>query len=576
MLIYLLAFVGGVLTILSPCILPVLPFVFSRADQPFRRSGLPLLTGMALTFSLVATAAAFGGHWVVRLNQGGRYVAIAIFLVLGLTLLFPSLAEILSRPLVRVGGRIQGGYSAETSVGKSFVLGISTGLLWAPCAGPILGLILTGAAIQGPGARSSFLLLFYALGAATSLGTALLAGKKVFSAMKRSLFFDVWIRRALGVAVLVGVVAIALGWDTGLLKRFSFVNTAKAEENLIGTLGPDNPTVVPVSTAEPLPALSDEGPMPDLSGAVGWINSPALGSKSLRGKVVVIDFWTYSCINCLRALPYVEGWAAKYKNNGLVVIGVHTPEFAFEKERANVEKAVRDLKIGYPVAIDSDYRIWQAFSNHYWPAHYFIDGKGRIRYHHFGEGEYDESERVIQQLLKENGATSLSAGVINVTASGAEAAADNKNVGSPETYVGYKRAGNFASAEPVAKDSRKTYSAQPRLSLNQWALGGSWKVGEESAVLESLPGKIVFRFHARDLHLVLGPTKNGKPIRFTVKLDGTPPGEDHGDDADASGAGTVQGNRLYQLIRQKGPVEDRTFEIDFLDPGVQAFAFTFG
>jgi len=576
MLIYLLAFVGGVLTILSPCILPVLPFVFSRADQPFRRSGLPLLTGMALTFSLVATAAAFGGHWVVRLNQGGRYVAIAIFLVLGLTLLFPSLAEVLTRPLVRVGGRIQGGYSAETSVGKSFVLGISTGLLWAPCAGPILGLILTGAAIRGPGARSSLLLLFYALGAATSLGTALLAGKKVFSAMKRSLFFDVWIRRALGVAVLVGVLAIALGWDTGLLKKFSFVNTAKAEENLIGTLGPENPTVVGISAAEPLPALSDEGPMPDLSGAVGWINSPALSSKSLRGKVVVIDFWTYSCINCLRALPYVEGWAAKYKGNGLVVIGVHTPEFAFEKERSNVEKAVRDLKIGYPVAIDSDYRIWQAFNNHYWPAHYFIDGKGRIRYHHFGEGEYDESERVIQQLLKENGSTSLSEGVLNVTASGAEAAADNKNVGSPETYVGYKRAGNFASAEPVAKDSRKTYSPQPRLSLNQWALGGSWKVGEESAVLESLPGKIVFRFHARDLHLVLGPTKNGKPIRFTVKLDGTPPREDHGDDTDASGAGTVQGNRLYQLIRQKGPVEDRTFEIDFLDPGVQAFAFTFG
>ena len=574
MLIYLLAFVGGVLTILSPCILPVLPFVFSRADQPFRRSGLPLLTGMALTFALVATAAAFGGHWVVRLNQGGRYVAIAVFLVLGLTLLFPSLAEVLTRPLVRVGGKIQGEYSAETGVGKSFVLGISTGLLWAPCAGPILGLILTSAAIGGPGARSSFLLLFYALGAATSLGTALLAGKKVFSAMKRSLSFDVWIRRALGVAVLVGVVAIALGWDTGLLKRFSFVSTAKAEENLIGTLGPKNPTFVPVSTAETTPALSDEGPMPDLSGAVGWINSPALSSKSLRGKGVVIDFWTYSCINCLRALPYVEGWAEKYKDSGLVVIGVHTPEFAFEKERANVEKAVRDLKISYPVAIDSDYKIWQAFNNNYWPAHYFIDGKGRIRYHHFGEGEYDESERVIQQLLKENGATSLSAGVINVTASGAEAAADN--VGSPETYVGYKRAGNFASAEPVAKDSRKTYSPQPRLSLNQWALGGSWKVGEESAVLESLPGKIVFRFHARDLHLVLGPTKNGKPIRFTVKLDGTPPGEDHGADTDASGAGTVQSNRLYQLIRQKGPVEDRTFEIDFLDPGVQAFAFTFG
>src|SRR6202451_265977 len=225
MLIYLLAGVGGGLTILRPCILPVLPFVFSRADQPFRRSGLPLLTGMALTFSLVATAAAFGGHWVVRLNQGGRYVAIAIFFVLGLTLLFPSLAEALTRPLVQAGAKLQGGPSSETGVGKSFLLGVSTGLLWAPCAGPILGLILTGAAIQGPGARTSLLLLSYALGAATSLGIALLAGKKVFTALKRSLFFDVWIRRALGAAVIAGAIAIALGWDTGLLTKFFFLNT---------------------------------------------------------------------------------------------------------------------------------------------------------------------------------------------------------------------------------------------------------------------------------------------------------------------------------------------------------------
>src|SRR5580704_13944346 len=575
MLIYLLAFVGGILTILSPCILPVLPFVFSRADRPFRQSGLPLLIGMALTFSLVATAAAFGGHWVVRLNQGGRYLAIAIFFVLGLTLLFPSLAEELTRPLVQAGGKLQGSPSHEISVGKSFVLGISTGLLWAPCAGPILGLILTGAAIQGPGARTSFLLLSYALGAATSLGIALLAGKKVLFVMKRSVSFDVWIRRGLGVAVITGVIAISLGWDTKLLAKYSFVNTAKAESHLIGTIGPEKGALVPVAVDLP-PTLPDEGPMPDLSGAVDWLNSPPLSSKSLRGKVVVIDFWTYSCINCLRALPYVEGWARKYKDAGLVVIGVHTPEFAFEKDRANVEKAVGDLKITYPVAIDSDYKIWRGFNNEYWPAHYFVDGKGRIRYHHFGEGEYDESERVIQQLLKENGATSLSSGVVNVTGSGAEAAADNKNVASPETYIGYKRAENFASTEQIARDSRKTYNPQPRLSLNQWALGGAWNVGAESADLQSAPGKIVFRFHARDLHLVLGPAKTGKPIRFVVKLDGTPPGEDHGADTDAAGTGVVQGNRLYQLIRQKGAVEDRTFEIDFLDPGVQAFAFTFG
>src|SRR5580692_10731091 len=576
MLLYLLAFIGGVLTILSPCILPVLPFVFARADQPFRRSGLPLLAGMALTFSFVAIAAAFGGHWVVRLNQGGRYVAMLVFLLLGVSLLFPSLAEAFTRPLVRAGSRLQGAPSTESSVGKSFVLGISTGLLWAPCAGPILGLRLTGAAIQGPGARSSFLLLSFALGAATSLGIALLAGSKVFSAMKRSLSFEVWIRRALGVAVILGVVAIALGWDTNLLTNFSFVNTTGAETNLINALGTRQNVILPVSAAESQPVLDDEGAMPDLGGAVAWINSPPLTRDSLRGKVVLIDFWTYSCINCLRALPYVEAWAAKYKDAGLVVIGVHTQEFAFEKERANVEKAVRDLKITYPVAIDSNYKIWQAFHNEYWPAHYFIDGQGRIRYHHFGEGEYDQSERVIQELLKDNGAKSLADGTINVSASGAEAAPDLANTRSPETYIGYKRAEHFASAQLFAQDTRMTYTPQPRLTLNQWALGGAWKVAPESAVLELAPGKVVFRFHARDLHLVLGPTKNGKPIRFKVTLDGTAPGDDHGSDTDASGAGTVQSHRLYQLIRQKGAVEDRTFEIEFLDPGVQAFAFTFG
>jgi thiol-disulfide isomerase/thioredoxin len=374
----------------------------------------------------------------------------------------------------------------------------------------------------------------------------------------------------------MGVVAIALGWDTNLLTRFSFVNTSKAEAHLINALGPQKPAGGLVNAASSQPVLADEGEMPELSGAVAWLNSPPLTRESLRGKVVLIDFWTYSCINCLRALPYVEAWSEKYKDAGLVVIGVHTPEFAFEKDQANVAKAVSDLKVKYAVAIDSDYKIWQAFNNQYWPAHYFIDGKGRIRYHHFGEGEYDESERVIQQLLKENGATSLSAGTINVSATGVEAGPSDGNVRSPETYIGYERAENFASTQPLAKDSRKIYSPRARLSLNQWALGGSWTVSPESAVLQGAPGKVLFRFRARDLHLVLGPSRGGKPVRFKVTLDGTSPGEDHGSDTDANGVGTVEEHRLYQLIRQKGAVEDRTFEIEFLDPGVQAFAFTFG
>jgi thiol-disulfide isomerase/thioredoxin len=237
------------------------------------------------------------------------------------------------------------------------------------------------------------------LGTATSLGIALFAGNKAFSAMKRSLSYECWIRRGLGIAVIMGVIAIALDWDTNLLTKFSFVRTVKAEEHLIDVLGPEKRKIVAVSAAESKPALTDEGALPDLRGAIAWLNSPPLNGASLRGKVVLIDFWTYSCINGLRALPYVQAWAGKYKDAGLVVIGIHTPEFAFEKNRANVKKAVRDLKVSYPVAIDNDYRVWQAFNNQYWPAHYFIDRKGRIRYHHFGEGEYDESERVIPELL---------------------------------------------------------------------------------------------------------------------------------------------------------------------------------
>jgi thiol-disulfide isomerase/thioredoxin len=319
----------------------------------------------------------------------------------------------------------------------------------------------------------------------------------------------------------------------------------------------------------------DEGRLPDFDRGVAWLNSGPLRSKSLRGKVVLVNFWTYSCINSLRELPYIKAWAAKYKDAGLVVIGVHSPEFGFEKDPANVKNAVSDFGVTFPVPIDSDHSIWSAFRNEYWPADYLVDAKGLIRYHHFGEGEYATSERVIQGLLRENGATGLDDSTVTITAGGAEAP-PGEDVQSPETYVGYDQAENFASPERVARDSRKTYSPPATLALNHWALGGSWNVGAESGTLESAPGRIVFRFHSRDLHMVLGPAKNGKPVRFRVKLNGGAPGDDHGYDSNADGMGEVQQPRMYQLIRQKGPVKDVTFEIEFFDPGVQAFSFTFG
>jgi thiol-disulfide isomerase/thioredoxin len=323
------------------------------------------------------------------------------------------------------------------------------------------------------------------------------------------------------------------------------------------------------------PALADEGGMPDLDGAVGWLNSSPLNRESLRGRVVLVDFWTYTCINSLRPLPYVKAWADQYRAAGLVVIGVHTPEFSVEKERANVERAVRDLKVTYPVAMDSDYRIWEAFDNRYWPALYFIDARGRIRHHYFGEGEYVEAERVLQELLKEKGAGSLDESTVRVAGEGVEAA-PSAAVRSPETYVGYRRGERFASPGRLAKGAPSTYRAPDRLPLNDWGLVGSWNIGAESALLETAGGRIFFRFHSRDLHLVLAPGKDGRPIRFKVRLDGVAPGDAHGSDSAPDGSGEVREPRLYQLIRQGPRVDDRTFEIEFLDPGVRAFVFTFG
>lgn len=617
MLLIVLAYLGGVLTILSPCILPVLPFVFARADQPFVRSGLPLLAGMTATFAAVATLAAVGGGWVAQANQYGRWLAIVLLAVFGLTLLMPRFADRIMQPLVNAGNRLSNAaqHDGAPGIGSSFLLGIATGLLWAPCAGPILGLVLTGAALQGASIGTTLLLLAYAAGAATSLAVALLLGGRVFAAMKRSLGAGEWIRRGIGVAMLAGVAAIALGLDTGFLTRVSTVATGGLEQHLVDTFAPSrHPAMAMTGSANraQLPNASDDntdaantmsansgammrtsdamraattpalpvlGQLPPLAGAVQWLNSPPLTAQSLRGKVVIVDFWTYSCINCLRSLPYVKAWARKYRDKGLVVIGVHAPEFAFERNIDNVRKAVHDLGVDYPVAIDNDYAIWRAFDNQYWPAHYFVDAKGQIRYEHFGEGEYDQSERVIQQLLVEAGhpdAANVQLGLGGTTERGVQLKADNADMRSPETYIGFERAEGFASPDGVAQDAARNYRAPSNPGLNHWGLAGEWSVGAEHATLARPGGEIVYRFHARDLHLVLGPGPDGKPVRFRVTVDGKAPGNAHGSDVASDGAGTVTGQRLYQLVRQPGDVADHTFAIQFFDAGVQAFAFTFG
>jgi thiol-disulfide isomerase/thioredoxin len=316
--------------------------------------------------------------------------------------------------------------------------------------------------------------------------------------------------------------------------------------------------------------------LPSLDQASAWLNSPPLAPDALRGKVVLVQFWTYTCINWLRTLPYVRAWAGKYREHGLVVIGVHTPEFGFERDIVNVRRAVRDMRIGYPVAVDSDRAIWRAFGNEYWPALYFIDAQGRIRHRKFGEGDYGESERVLQGLLAESGKAGLDRQLASVTAQGIEAPADWDDLHSPENYLGYERTRNFASPDGAAPDTPRVYAAPSVLSMNEWALSGGWTMGRQPVVSNTPKGRIACRFHARDLHMVLGPRPDLAPVRFRVALDGAPPGASHGADVDGLGNGTIAAPRLYQLVRQTPPVVDRLFTIEFLEPGAEAFAFTFG
>jgi thiol-disulfide isomerase/thioredoxin len=429
-------------------------------------------------------------------------------------------------------------------------------------------------------------ILAYLGGALVILSSRLLP-MQVFTPIKRSLGTGKRLRHltgaAAGVAILGGVAALAMGLDTSALAQVSTAATAGIEEKIVDRLSPE-PTsasnsgrfvTIAAHKSPPVP-LPVEGTVPALTGAVEWLNSPPLSADELRGKVVVVNFWTYSCINCLRTLPYLKMWSKKYRDQGLVVIGVHAPEFAFERGIGNVKRAARDLGIDYPVAIDNNYAIWRAFGNQYWPAFYVVDAQGRIRYHQFGEGKYDTSEQVIQQLLIDAGHSKLPTATDSAQASGTQVASDERDLLSGETYIGYKQAEGFVSPEKVLPDGIRTYTSPADISLNTWSLEGPWKIGAERAQLGGASGRIVYRFHARDLHLVLGPASDGKPVRFRVTIDGAAPGSSHGTDVAADGSGMVDGERLYQLVRQTGPIRDRTFAIEFLDSGASAYAFTFG
>lgn len=575
MSLFILAYLAGVLTIVSPCILPVVPFILARANQPFTRSGLPMLLGLAFAFAAVASLAAVAGGWAVEANRFGRAVALVLLAAFGLGLIFPSLSARFAAPLVATGSRLaawaQGGRSGTLS---SIALGVATGLLWTPCAGPVLGLILSGAALSGPGPQTSALLLAYGLGAATSLAAALLAGRQILARLRSSLIWIERARRLAGVAVVGSVVLLGLGLDTSLLQRLSAEQTYKLETALMTRLakpldswGQSAEAAVPDTLSGPLVALLDRQ---------GWINSPPLRAEALRGKVVVVSFWTYSCINCLRALPHLKAWADKYKDQGLVVVGAHAPEFAFEKDPGNVARASAALGVRYPVVLDNDFRIWRAFGNAGWPGIHIVGADGRIRHQATGEGRYDQSEQVIRRLLAEVNAAGAAGSSQSVEGQGTQKEADWANLRSPETYLGHDKAERFASPGSLTRDEPREYRHPATLPANFWSLSGNWTVGPEFAALNAAGGGLRYRVHARDLHLVLVPSAPDRPVRFRVRIDGAAPGASHGSDIDEQGFGTVRDGRLYQLVRQAGPVAARTVEIEFLDPGVRAYAFTFG
>ncbi len=396
---YLIAFLGGLLTVLSPCILPVVPFLFAGAQRS-RASILLTLGGMALTFALISSLAVVSSEWVIQASNSGRYVALIVMSVFALSLISARVGDWLTRPLVMLGNRLDPDTRKKAGPLSSIMLGVATGLLWAPCAGPILGVILTGAMLQGANAQTSLLLLAYGVGSALSLGTLIFAGRGLVNRLKLSIPFTGWLRRGAGVAVLATAAVIASGFDKTLLATTSSQGVVSVEKSVLENV----PRVVDYFVSKvraDSPMEEGKGAMPSLAGAVQWLNSSELSAESLRGKVVLVDFWTYDCINCQHTLPYVKDWAKKYEKDGLVVIGVHTPEYGYERIIDNVRDQVKKLGITYPVAIDNNYAIWRNFDNQYWPAHYLIDAKGQVRYSHFGEGRYEGQEQMIQQLLQE-------------------------------------------------------------------------------------------------------------------------------------------------------------------------------
>jgi len=574
----LLAIAAGGLTVLSPCILPILPILLgASAGEDLRHRPFWIVLGLSASFALFGAVFAVFGSLLGLSNALLRDAALVLLFLFGLSLLWPG-------PWERLGGWIgawaqgipgTGRGGAGKGRGGAILLGASLGLVWAPCAGPILGIILTLAAVQGDFARSLLLMAGYSLGAAVPMLAIGYGGRRLYARIASVGRWGALSRKALGALTIATVVAISFGLDTALLARLpaALFPANDLEQRLARARGDRGAPVGGADLARnpedaPLPVL---GTMPEFTEITAWLNSPPLTAAGLRGKVVLVDFWTYSCINCIRTFPYLKRWYDQYRSDGFVIVGVHTPEFAFEKDLANVEKAVARFGITYPVALDDRYGTWRAYDNEAWPAHYLFDARGRLREVRIGEGGYAETERSIQALLTEARGLSLPGAVEELPAN-----VDFSLIESPETYVGYARAQHFSSPEPMARGRTVTYSAPARLGLNDWALRGRWRVSPEEAALAAPGGEILFRFKAPRLNLVMSAP--AAPVRAEVLLDGMPiPAALRGADVAPDGTVTIGFSRLYNLVSlPPGERRDHVFGLHFPVGGVHLYAFTFG
>lgn len=582
----LLSILAGMLTVASPCILPVLPpLLGASVATPFRHRPFWIVLGLGSAFTLFGTIFAFFGSFLGLSNSFLRQAALVVLFFFSLSLIWPRLWEGIGTRISFFAQRITGTNRLPAKQGRlnAFLIGGSLGLIWAPCAGPILGIIITLATVQKSLLQTLILMGGYSLGAALPMLLIGYGSQTISLQIQRFRAWGPISHKLFGVLTLATVIGLYFNLDTLLLSHLpgQLFITNQIEKQLVkkkdslsisqGDSEKSNFTsgIALASTeAMPLPLL---GTAPEFSRVTTWINSPPLSSSELRGKVVLVDFWTYSCINCIRTLPYVTQWYEKYKDQGLVVIGVHTPEFSFEKEEANVKQAIIRYGIHYPVALDNDYGTWNAYSNRYWPAHYLIDAQGKIRETHFGEGNYEETERDIQTLLAEAKLLHRPVGLESPKGS-----IDFSKIHSNETYIGYGRAENFSSPQQMLADAPLPYTAPATLPLNHWALKGLWKITKEAALLQSSAGSIQFRFDAPKLNLVMAG--RGKGLTAKVLLDGKPISSNfRGSDVGSDGVVTISDSRLYNLVTlPQSDEKDHLFELIFERPNVELFAFTFG